>query len=164
MNASGLSTDLFFVAAIKSNAELMQMLPARDIYNNVANPDFDMGNVALPYVIVNNDGGKNDTGTKDDRYESEDDNVNISVRIVARNRKELDTIASEVRRTIHKYICDMDDLISEGEDPEGVELKPNDYNMSFSDIAYDMLKPSHYIMLYYQCEVGNYTNNETENG
>ena len=152
---SGLSTDIFFLKAIKSNAEILAKLPTGDVFNNIANPDFDMDNVQLPYIIVNNDGGKNDETTKDDRYESEDDNVTISIRIVARNRKELNTLANGVRETIRAYIIDMDEEIDNGGNPEGMELKPNDYKFSFSEIAYDMLKPSHNIMLYYQCDVRN---------
>lgn len=155
MNVSGLSTDIFFVSAIKSNEELMAQLPAHDIYNNVADPDFDMENVPLPYIIVNNDGGSNDDFSKDNDYESGNDKVSVSVRIVARNRKELDDIASTVRQTIHQYICDMDDQLSAGEEPDGWELKPEEYAFSFSDVAYDMQKPSHYIMFYYTCEVKN---------
>ena len=152
---SGLSTDIFFIAAIKSNDELMALLPAHNVYNNVADPDFDMDNVAMPYIIVNNDGGNNDTSSKDNDYESENDKVNISVRIVARNRKELDNLASTVRQTIHQYICDMDDQLNAGAEPEGWELKPEDYTFSFSDVAYEMQKPSHYVMFYYQCDVTN---------
>lgn len=159
---SGLSTDIFFIRAIKSNAEILSKLPAGDIYNNIANPDFDMDNVTLPYIIVNNDGGKNDGTTKDDRYESEDDNVTISIRIVARNRKELDTLANGVRETIRAYIIDMDAEIENGGMPDGMELKPNDYQFSFSEIAHDILKPSHNIMFYYQCDVRNDSTEDDE--
>lgn len=152
---SGLSTDIFFIAAIKSNDELMALLPAHNVYNNVADPDFDMDNVAMPYIIVNNDGGNNDISSKDNDYESENDKVNISVRIVARNRKELDNLASTIRQTIHQYFCDMDDQSNAGAEPEGWELKPEDYTFSFSDVAYEMQKPSHYVMFYYQCDVTN---------
>ena len=152
---SGLSTDIFFIAAIKSNDELMALLPAHNVYNNVADPDFDMDNVAMPYIIVNNDGGNNDISSKDNDYESENDKVNISVRIVARNRKELDNLASTIRQTIHQYFCDMDDQLNAGSEPEGWELKPEDYTFSFSDVAYEMQKPSHYVMFYYQCDVTN---------
>ena len=44
----GLLTDSFFIRAIKSNADILAMLPAGDIYNNVADPDYDMDNVELP--------------------------------------------------------------------------------------------------------------------
>lgn len=155
MNISGLSTDIFFIAAIKSNNDLMEILAAHDIYNNVANPDYDMDNVALPYIIVNNDGGNNNLMSKDEEYEGDEDKVNISVRIVAKNRKQLDDLATEVRRTVNQYIREMESLIEAGEEPDGYELKPSDYTFSFSDISYDMLKPSHTIMLYYNCDVRN---------
>ena len=38
----GLLTDSFFIRALKSNAALLAKLPAHDIYNNVADPDYDM--------------------------------------------------------------------------------------------------------------------------
>ncbi len=68
MNISGLSTDIFFIAAIKSNTELMEALPAHDVYDNVANPDEDMDNVKLTYINVNNDGGQNIAKSKNDIY------------------------------------------------------------------------------------------------
>lgn len=155
MNASGLSTDIFFIMALKSNDELMATLPAHDIYNNVAYPDIDMENVALPYIIVNNDGGQNLIETKDDTYESAEDRVNISVRIAAVNRKQLDELASAVRKTVYQFITDMDAQMCDGEQPEGHELKPDDYELSFSDIAYIPDKPCCQVMLYYLCQVLN---------
>jgi hypothetical protein len=126
MNISGLSTDIFFIAAIKSNEGLIAKLPAQDIYNNVANPDIDLDNVELPYIVVNNDGGQNVVESKDDNYESEEDRVNISVLIVARNRKELDDIASQVRQTIHEYLMTIQDETSDVHD-----LAPVDYEFFF---------------------------------
>lgn len=149
MNISGLSTDTFFIAAIESNEGLIAKLPAQGIYNNVANPDIDLDNVELPYIVVNNDGGQNVVESKDDNYESEEDRVNISVLIVARNRKELDDIASQVRQTIHEYLMTID------EKSDVHDLAPIDYEFSFSDISYEMEKPSHSIKFFYLCEVAN---------
>jgi hypothetical protein len=161
MNISGLSTDIFFIAAIKSNTELMEALPAHDVYDNVANPDEDMDNVKLPYIIVNNDGGQNIAESKDDNYESEDDRVNISVRITACNRQQLDAIASEVRKTIRQYMIDMDNA-EPGQEGELFDLKPYDYEMSFSDISFVPDKPCHQIVLYYMCQVTNELNEEND--
>ena len=77
----GLLTDSFFIRALKSNAALLAKLPAHDIYNNVADPDYDMDNVELPYIIVNNDGGQEGDTTKDAWSESSEDKVNISILI-----------------------------------------------------------------------------------
>ena len=85
----GLLTDSFFIRALKSNAALLAKLPAHDIYNNVADPDYDMDNVELPYIIVNNDGGQEGDTTKDAWSESSEDKVNISILMVCRNRAEL---------------------------------------------------------------------------
>ena len=161
MNISGLSTDIFFIAAIKSNTELMEALPAHGVYDNVANPDEDMDNVKLPYIIVNNDGGQNIAESKDDNYESEDDRVNISVRITACNRQQLDAIASEVRKTIRQYMIDMDNA-EPGQEGELFDLKPYDYEMSFSDISFVPDKPCHQIVLYYMCQVTNELNEEND--
>lgn len=161
MNISGLSTDIFFIAAIKSNTELMEALPAHDVYDNVANPDEDMDNVKIPYIIVNNDGGQNIAESKDDNYESEDDRVNISVRITACNRQQLDAIASEVRKTIRQYMIDMDNA-EPGQEGELFDLKPYDYEMSFSDISFVPDKPCHQIVLYYMCQVTNELNEEND--
>ena len=161
MNISGISTDIFFIAAIKSNTELMEALPAHDVYDNVANPDEDMDNVKLPYIIINNDGGQNIAESKDDNYESEDDRVNISVRITACNRQQLDAIASEVRKTIRQYMIDMDNA-EPGQEGELFDLKPYDYEMSFSDISFVPDKPCHQIVLYYMCQVTNELNEEND--
>jgi len=163
MSESGLVTDLFFIAALKSNGALMGSLPARDVYDNVANPDYDMDNVQLPYVIVNNDGGGNVSGTKDERFEAGEDTVTVSIRIAAKSRKQLADIATAVRETVLAYVTDMEDRINGWEEPEGWRLKPDDYQLTFSDIAHDMLKPSHTMVLYYQCRVGNHIA-DTDNG
>jgi hypothetical protein len=139
----------------------MEALPAHDVYDNVANPDEDMDNVKLPYIIVNNDGGQNIAESKDDNYESEDDRVNISVRITACNRQQLDAIASEVRKTIRQYMIDMDNA-EPGQEGELFDLKPYDYEMSFSDISFVPDKPCHQIVLYYMCQVGNDLNEEND--
>jgi hypothetical protein len=35
---------------------------------------------------------------------------------------------------------------------EGDELCPNDYSFTFSEIAYDMMKPAVKVVLNYECE------------
>ena len=151
----GLLTDSFFIQALESNEPLVAMLPAHGFYNNVAYPDVDMQNADLPYIIVNNDGGRNKGMSKDDMMEGPVDQVNISIRIVGRNREELNEMAVAVRKTIHDYVVDAQSRVIDGEPQEGDELCPNDYAFSFSDIAYDMLKPSVTLILNYDCETDN---------
>ena len=151
----GLLTDSFFIQALESNEPLVAMLPAHGFYNNVAYPDVDMQNADLPYIIVNNDGGRNEGMSKDDMMEGPVDQVNISIRIVGRNREELNEMAVAVRKTIHDYVVAAQDRVINSEALEGDELCPNDYAFSFSEIAYDMLKPSVTIILNYDCETDN---------
>ena len=147
----GLLTDIFFIKALKSNEELISKLSAGDIYDNVAEPDFDMENVKLPYIIVNRDPGNNDRTTKDEQYEGAEDRVNVSIRIAARNRMELARLELMTRKTVLDYITAADDREASGEPMPGDELKPIDYTFRMSDVMHDMQKPAHISVLYYDC-------------
>lgn len=151
----GLLTDSFFIRAIKSNSKLLAKLPAGDVYNNVADPDYDMENVELPYIIVNNDGGSEGDMTKDSWSESTEDKVNISILMVCRNRQELADMTLEVRKTISDFMKATWQRISEGTPEEGDEIAPIQYEFSFSDIAFIMDKPAHRQMFYYNCTTPN---------
>ena len=151
----GLLTDSFFIRAIKSNSDLLAKLPAGDIYNNVADPDYDMENVELPYIIVNNDGGSEGDMTKDSWSESTEDKVNISILMVCRSRQELADMTLTVRKTISEFMQATWQRISEGTIEEGDEIAPIQYEFSYSDIAYIMDKPAHRQMFYYNCTTPN---------
>ena len=65
-----LQTDIVFVKALRSNATLVQQLPAGDVYNTaIPLPDEEAENAPLPYVIVSFDGLNNQDTTKDSSYE-----------------------------------------------------------------------------------------------
>ena len=151
----GLLTDSFFITALRSNTELVAQLPAGDFYNNVAYPDVDMENVQLPYIIVNNDGGNNVEETKDDNFEGSVDLVNISIRVVARSRQELADMVMTVRKTVHNYVLAATERNEAGTSTDDDNLCPDDYNFSFSEVAFDMFKPSHTQILNYQCRTSN---------
>ena len=151
----GLLTDSFFIRAIKSNADILAMLPAGDIYNNVADPDYDMDNVELPYIVVNNDGGQEGDMTKDSWNESPEDKVNISILIVCRSRQELEDMTLAVRKTISDFMKATWQRIEAGTPEEGDEIAPTGYQFSFSDIAYVIEKPAHRQMFYYDCTTPN---------
>ena len=160
----GLLTDSFFIRAIKSNSELLAKLPAGDIYNNVADPDYDMENVELPYIIVNNDGGSEGDMTKDSWSESTEDKVNISILMVCRSRQELADMTLTVRKTISEFMQATWQRIEEGTTEEGDNIAPTGYQFSFSDIAYIIDKPAHRQMFYYDCTTPNeiYIDDEQE--
>lgn len=151
----GLLTDSFFIRAIKSNADILAMLPAGGIYNNVADPDYDMENVELPYIVVNNDGGQEGDMTKDSWSESPEDKVNISILMVCRSRQELEDMTLAVRKTISDFMKATWQRIEAGTPEEGDNIAPTGYQFSFSDIAYVIEKPAHRQMFYYDCTTPN---------
>ena len=82
---------------MKSNQELLDLLPAKDIYNtSIQLPDRELINAPIPYILVSFDGLENDGQTKDS-FEGDSDAVTISVEMSAKNREQLADIAEMVR-------------------------------------------------------------------
>ena len=158
-----LATDSIFIAAIQSNTELMEALgyeapeeeyegrPARLYGTAIPLPDEDADNTPVPYVIITFDGLTNDQGTKDDRYESEYDTVNIGVEVAARNIDELHNLTQMVRDTILSYLRTTDTAIQ-------------DYNFAAQTIQFDSLKSCYWQVLTYQCDTVNTNDDEQEDG
>ena len=154
-----LQTDIIFVKAIKSDASILAMLPAGEVYNTtIALPDKDLDNAPVPYIIVTFDGLVNDQSTKDD-YEGDTDRVTIGIEIAARNRREVGIIAKKVRKAVHRYFR------ASMEADEDKKVIPYDYQFDASKVFYDQFKPCHWQTLTYQCDVWNdTTDDEEENG
>jgi hypothetical protein len=156
-----LATDSIFITALQSNTDLLEALgyveatetsegaPARLYCTAIPLPDEDADNVPVPYVIVTFDGLTNDQGTKDDRYESEYDTVNIGVEVTARNINELHELTQMVRDTILSYLRENDTAIM-------------DYNFAAQQIQFDSLKPCYWQVLTYQCDVENHINDNDD--
>ena len=159
-----LATDNIFITALQSNADLLEKLTeyvtddgtiatddtTRLYGTSIQLPDEDFVNVPVPYVIVTFDGLTNDQGTKDERYESEYDTVNIGVEITAKTLDDLHTLTQMVRDTILSYLRTNDTAI-------------NDYQFAAQQIQYDSLKPCYWQVLTYQCDVNNTYDDEQEN-
>lgn len=157
-----LATDSIFITALQSNTELMERIgyvaptseedtgqPARLYGTAIPLPDEDADNVPAPYLIVVFDGLQNDQGTKDDRYESEYDTVQIAVQVVGRNINELHELTQTVRDTILSYLRTTQTAIQ-------------DYNFTASEIIYNDQKPCYWQELNYQCDVINTNDDEQE--
>lgn len=158
-----LATDSIFITALQSNSELLDKLKESidddsttvidetpRLYGTaIGLPDDDADNVPVPYVIVTFDGLTNDQGTKDDRYESENDTVNIGIEVTAKTLDDLHTLTQMVRDTILSYLRNNDTAIM-------------DYQFSAQQIQYDSMKPCYWQVLTYQCDVDNTYNDEQE--
>jgi len=156
-----LATDSIFITALQSNTDLMEALGyvaptetsegenPRLYCTAIPLPDEDADNVPVPYVIVTFDGLTNDQGTKDDRYESEYDKVNIGVEITARTIDELHDLTQMVRDTILTYLSTNETNIW-------------DYNFAAQPIQFDSMKPCYWQVLTYQCDVQNIEDDEQD--
>ena len=158
-----LATDSIFITALQSNSELLDKLKefidddsttiideTPRLYGTaIGLPDDDAENVPVPYVIVTFDGLTNDQGTKDDRYESDNDTVNIGIEVTAKTLDDLHTLTQMVRDTILIYLRNNDTAIM-------------DYQFAAQQIQYDSMKPCYWQVLTYQCDVDNTYNDEQE--
>ena len=156
-----LATDSIFTTALQSNSDLMATLgyvaptltdkgkPARLYGTAIPLPDEDLDNVPVPYVIVTFDGLNNDAGTKDDRYESEYDRVNIGIEVVGKTLEDLHGLTQTVRDTVLAYF-------------RANHTNVEDYIFSADAIQYDSLKPCYWQTLRYQCEVYNLNDDEQD--
>ena len=151
-----LQTDIIFVAAIKSDTELLRQLAIGDVYNTaIALPDEDLDNADVPYVIVSQGEVVNDEPTKDD-YEGDTDKVSITIEVAARTRAELGQLTDRIRKAVRRYFMASD------EGDELHDMVPLDYQFSAKPVTYDPLKPCWWMDLNYQCDVKNDTTEEDD--
>lgn len=144
-----LLTDIIFVKAIRSNASIISQLPAGDVHNTaIALPDEDLDNAPLPYVIVTFDGLQNETETKDDSYDSDEDKVQIGITVAAKTRPELGSLMVAIRSTVAAYFRENYGSDSD----EDFALIPSDTSVTASEVKYDPLKPCFWQTLNYQCD------------
>ena len=148
---SSLATDSIFIAAIRSDAEIMKEIGCRIYSTAIPLPDEDADNVPVPYIIVTFDGLTNDQTTKDS-LEASTDTVNIGVEITAGSRADLARLTTAVRNQIRSY---MENAI---DDP----LTPYDYQFTADPVQYDGEKPCYWQTLRYQCDMNNEENEQDE--
>ena len=128
--------------AIQSDASLMQKIGGRLYGTAIPLPDENADNVPVPYVIVTFNGLTNDQGTKDDRYESRYDKVEIGVEVTAKTLDDLHVLTEMVRDTILSYLRSRTTAV-------------DDYLFTAEGIQYDSMKPCYWQVLRYQCDTIN---------
>lgn len=144
-----LQTDIIFVKALRSNADLIAQLPAGDVYNTaIALPDEELDNTEVPYIIVSFDGLNNQDSTKDSSYDGLTDMVTVGIEIAAKTRPQLAELAIMVRDTIRDYFRQH----VASQDDEDYALIPNSYQLQAQQVQYDSLKPCYWQQLTYQCD------------
>lgn len=144
-----LALDGLFITAISADTTIMQTIGSRLYSTAIPLPDEEAENVPVPYVIVTFDGLTNDQGTKDDPYESTNDQVNIGIEVTAANRQALADLTKTIRKTIHEYFMENETVV-------------DDYQLTAQAVQYDAWKPCYWQTLRYQCDTENISDDEQD--
>jgi hypothetical protein len=108
-------------------------------------PD-DKDNTQLPNIIITDDGLTNQPTTKDMEWEADEDRVQASVDVAAKNPKQVKQLIRMVRKAIANYIKGMDD--------KGEEI-PLLQSLQTTGVEWDWMKPCYHSVMIYQCDVEN---------
>ena len=102
-------------------------------------PPTEDDNTPLPYIIIAEEPGQNETGTKDSMWEGADDVVNVGVIISAVSPSETKRLRKLVRAAVERHVATLQE-------------KPYLQSLSWDGIAWDWMKPCYYDTLHYQCD------------
>ena len=105
-------------------------------------PPTEEDNTPVPYLIITDDPFNNETGTKDDVWESDTDRVQASIEIASKSPEEVKQLRRMVRRAIAAHVASLD-----------YDQRPYLVSVSNDGIAWDWIKPCYYDRLHYQCDV-----------
>ena len=70
-------------------------------------PPTEDDNTPLPYIVITDDPFQNETGTKDDLWESDTDRVQASVEIAANSPAEVKQLRRMVRQAIAAHVASL---------------------------------------------------------
>jgi hypothetical protein len=138
--------DELFFNALMADADLVLAVGGRieSTCFEVA-PD-DKDNTQLPNIIITDDGLTNQPTSKDMEWEADEDRVQASVDVAAKNPKQVKQLIRMVRKAIANYIKSMDD--------KGEEI-PYLQSLQTTGVEWDWMKPCYHSVMIYQCDVKN---------
>ena len=138
--------DEIFFNALMADAELVLAVGGRieSTCFEVA-PD-EKDNTKLPNIIIMDDGLTNQPTSKDMEWEADEDRVQASVDVAAKNPKQVKQLIRMVRKAIANYIKGMDD--------KGEEI-PYLQSLQTTGVEWDWMKPCYHSVMIYQCDVEN---------
>jgi hypothetical protein len=138
--------DKLFFNALMADAELVQAVGGRiESTCFEVSPD-DKDNTLLPNIIITDDGLTNQPTSKDMEWEADEDRVQASVDVAAKNPKQVKQLIRMVRKAIANYIKRMDD--------KGEEI-PLLQSLQTTGVEWDWMKPCYHSVMIYQCDVEN---------
>ena len=138
--------DELFFNALMADAEVVLAVGGRieSTCFEVA-PD-EKDNTKLPNIIIMDDGLTNQPTTKDMEWEADEDRVQASIDVAAKNPKQVKQLIRMVRKAIANYIKGMDD--------KGEEI-PYLQSLQTTGVEWDWMKPCYHSVMIYQCDVEN---------
>ena len=138
--------DELFFNALMADAEVVLAVGGRieSTCFEVA-PD-DKDNTKLPNIIIMDDGLTNQPTSKDMEWEADEDRVQASVDVAAKNPKQVKQLIRMVRKAIANYIKGMND--------KGEEI-PYLQSLQTTGVEWDWMKPCYHSVMIYQCDVEN---------
>ena len=128
--------------AISADTDLMEAIGGRVVSTCFEVPPYDIDNTQTPYIIVHDSGFFNQQTTKDNLWESEEDQVTTTVEVAADSPGEVKQIVRKIRAAVASYISTMY--------ANGSEV-PELQSLNSDGIDWDWMKPCYYQHLNYQC-------------
>lgn len=109
-------------------------------------PPTDEDNTPLPFIVIAESPSQNDTGTKDNVWESGVDIVNVAVEVDAVSPNEVQRLRRRIRSAVESYM-------------ESMESPPYLRSLSWDGVQWDWTRPCYFDTLRYQCELLNIDDN-----
>ena len=138
--------DELFFNALMADADLVLAVGGRiESTCFEVSPD-ERDNTPLPCIIVTDDGLSNQPTDKDIEWEADEDRVQASVEVDAKDPKQVKQLIRMVRKAIANYITSLYE--------KGDEI-PCLQSVQTNGVAWDWMKPCYHSTITYQCDVQN---------
>lgn len=144
-----LQTDRVFLAALQASSDITALVEDRIFPIAIPGSDEDVLNTPLPNLVVTFEGMTNNTETKDNPYQGDEDKVNIGIEVAAESPDDLTDLAELVRQAVDSFVENYDP--GEGEE-DLTPIIPTGYDFSATEKGYDWLRPCYYMKLNYMCD------------
>ena len=135
--------DEIIYAAITANETLMSLTGGRIKSTTFEVPPDKEDNTPIPYIVIYEEPGQNDQGTKDDVWECGTDAVNVGVEFAGSDPAEVKRLRRLIRKAVDTYVKSNETGIT------------NLNSIKWDGIQWFWEKPCHYDTLHYSCEMLN---------
>lgn len=109
-------------------------------------PPTDDDNTPIPFIVIYESPSQNDTGTKDNVWESNVDIVNVGVEVNAISPRKVQRLRRRIRSAVESYM-------------ESMESPPYLRSISWDGVQWDWTRPCYFDTIRYQCEMFNTEDN-----